>query len=65
MPAPYTPHPLPRPAAPVSPGFSRDRDLERARGLNRPADSNLNANDRRDDPRPGRDIHFSPGDSSS
>jgi hypothetical protein len=62
MPAPQTPDFASKPASPFSPGFSRDRDLERARGLNRPADSNLDANDRADDPAPDRWIHISPGD---
>lgn len=65
MPAHVTPFPAFRPFAGQSPGFSRDRDLERVRGLNRPADSNLDANDRRDDPSPDRPIHFSPGDTST
>ena len=42
------------------PGFSRDPELERVRGLKRPAESNLSGDDHADDPAPDRHIHFSP-----
>jgi hypothetical protein len=42
------------------PGFSRDPGLERTRGGDRPAASNMSGDDHADDPAPDRHIHFSP-----
>lgn len=42
------------------PGFSRDPGLEKARGLGRPAASEMSGEDHADDPAPDRHIHFSP-----
>lgn len=42
------------------PGFSRDPELEKARGLGRPAASEMSGEDHSDDPAPERHIHFSP-----
>ena len=44
----------------TDPGFSRDPELERVRGLKRPAASEMSAADHADDPAPDRHIHFSP-----
>lgn len=42
------------------PGFSRDPELERTRGTQRPAASEMSGEDHSDDPAPERHIHFSP-----
>lgn len=42
------------------PGFSRDPELEKTRGLDRPAASEMSGDDHADDPAPERHIHFSP-----
>ncbi|MDQ8028433.1 MAG: hypothetical protein REJ23_06880 [Brevundimonas sp.] len=42
------------------PGFSRDPELEKMRGLGRPAASEMSGEDHSDDPAPDRHIHFSP-----
>ncbi|WP_343789269.1 hypothetical protein [Brevundimonas kwangchunensis] len=42
------------------PGFSRDPELEKTRGLGRPAASEMSGEDHSDDPAPDRHIHFSP-----
>ncbi|MFN3557845.1 MAG: hypothetical protein ACK4UQ_01065 [Brevundimonas sp.] len=42
------------------PGFSRDPELELARGTGRPAASEMSGEDHSDDPAPDRHIHFSP-----
>ena len=42
------------------PGFSRDPELEKARGGDRPAASNMSGDDHADDPAPDRHIHFAP-----
>lgn len=42
------------------PGFSRDPELEKARGTGRPAASEMSGEDHADDPAPERHIHFSP-----
>lgn len=42
------------------PGFSRDVDLEDARDSDRPADANMDFDDRSADSKPNRDIHVSP-----
>jgi len=44
----------------ADPGFSRDPELEKARGTGRPAKSEMSGEDRADDPAPERHIHFSP-----
>lgn len=42
------------------PGFSRDPELEKTRGGQRPAASEMSGEDHSDDPAPDRHIHFSP-----
>ena len=42
------------------PGFSRDPELELARGTGRPAASEMSGDDHSDDPAPDKHIHFSP-----
>lgn len=42
------------------PGFSRDPGLEKTRGGDRPAASEMSGEDHSDDPAPERHIHFSP-----
>ena len=44
----------------TDPGFSRDPELEEARGTGRPAASEMSGEDHSDDPAPERHIHFSP-----
>lgn len=46
--------------SPADPGFSRDPELEQARGTGRPAKSEMSGEDHTDDPAPNRHIHFSP-----
>jgi hypothetical protein len=46
--------------SPTDPGFSRDPELEQARGTGRPAKSEMSGEDHTDDPAPERHIHFSP-----
>lgn len=46
--------------SPTDPGFSRDPELEKARGTHRPANSEMSGEDHSDDPTPDRHIHFSP-----
>lgn len=43
-----------------SPGFSRDKDLEDARNLGRPADADLGADERGADRRPDSHIDYAP-----
>ncbi len=43
---------------PREPGWSRDQDLEKARGLKRPADAEMDATDRSDDPKPDEHIDY-------
>ena len=40
------------------PGFSRDKDLERARGLKRPANAEMDATERSADRKPEEHIDF-------
>lgn len=49
---------MPQPPTPDDAGFSRDKDLERGRGLNRPADADLDATERSADPAPDEHIDF-------